>query len=124
LPLRENTCQEYPELACGKRSAESTELLIAKGGQLAAGPFSTILAFALGCTTKEWVKVSEHPFWLVTIKRAMYVESNTPLFVSVQTGALALLIRLQEDPNRVIRQSLLEIPEPVLGTELLVVCNV
>ena len=54
----------------------------------------------------------------------MYVESNTPLLVSVHAGALALLIRLQEDPKRVMRQLLLPIPVPILGTELLVVCNV
>jgi hypothetical protein len=95
-----------------------------KGGQLAASPLSTILAFALGCTTKEWVSVSEQPFWLVTIKRAKYVESNTPLLVNVHAGALPLLIRLQEDPKRVIRQLLLAMLVPILGIELLVVCNV
>jgi hypothetical protein len=96
---------------------------MAKGGQLAAGPFSTILAFAFGCTTKEWVSVSEHPVWLVTIKRALYVESNTPLLVSVQAGVLALLIRLQADPKRVMRQLLFTVLAPKLDSELLLVCQ-
>lgn len=65
------------------------------------------------------VKVSEHPFWFVTMSRAEYVESKTPLLVSVHTGELPLLFLLHEEPERLRRQLLNTKLLPKLDREVL-----